>query len=141
MAESNNSSGGGSSRSGSSRSGSSRSGSSRSGSSRSGSSRGSSSGGGNSQGNSRGNRFSAPDAVAAVREAFPALLGRPIESVLGVERDEEEGWRVTVQVVELERIPRSTDVLGAYIVTLDEDGELVGYRRRRRYNRSAADED
>ncbi len=48
---------------------------------------------------------------------------------------------MTVQVVELERIPRSTDVLGAYAVQLDEDGELIGYRRRRRYNRSQADED
>jgi hypothetical protein len=147
MAESGNSgsragsSGGGSSRGGSSRGGSSGGGSSRGGSSGGGSSGGGSSRSGSSRGNSRAKRFSAPDAVAAVREAFPALLGRPIESVLGVERDEEEGWRVTVQVIELERIPRSTDVLGAYIVTLDEDGELVGYRRRRRYNRSAADED
>ena len=86
-------------------------------------------------------RMSAREAVDAVRGDFPSLLGRPIESVLGVERDEEDGWRVTVQVVELERIPRSTDVLGAYVVALDEQGELVGYSRRRRYNRSQADED
>jgi hypothetical protein len=32
-------------------------------------------------------------------------------------------------------------VLGAYTVTLDESGELTGYQRRRRYNRSQADED
>jgi hypothetical protein len=64
-----------------------------------------------------------------------------VEAVLGVERDDDSGWLVTVQVVELERIPRSTDVLGAYAVTMDEDGELTGYRRRRRYNRSQADED
>lgn len=94
-----------------------------------------------SGGNSRASKPSAKDAVEAVRDAFPSLLGRPIEAVLGVEREEDQGWRVTVQVVELERIPRSTDVLGAYLVTLDDDGELTGYRRRRRYNRSAADED
>jgi len=58
-----------------------------------------------------------------------------------VERQENDGWQVTVQVIELERIPRSTDVLGAYAVSLDDDGELTGYRRRRRYNRSQADED
>lgn len=95
-------------------------------------------------GDSDGRRLSARDAVQAVREEFPALLGRPVESVLGVERAEEEGkggWLVMVQVVELERIPRSTDVLGAYAVELDGDGELVGYRRRRRYHRSQADED
>ncbi len=88
-----------------------------------------------------GRAMSARDAVTAVRDDFPALLGRPVESILGVERDEEGGWTVTVQVVELERIPRSTDVLGAYVVTLDDDGEMTGYRRRRRYNRSQADED
>jgi len=90
-------------------------------------------------GNGNG-RLSAREAVAAVRRDFPGLLGRPLESVLGVERSD-DGWRVTVQVVELERIPRSTDVLGAYAVELDESGELIGYRRRRRYNRSQADED
>lgn len=91
---------------------------------------------------SRNGSLSAREAVERVREDFPALLGRPIESVLGVERDgEDDSWRVMVQVVELERIPRSTDVLGAYVVTLDGDGELIGYGRRRRYNRSQADED
>ena len=85
--------------------------------------------------------MSAREAVEHVRDEFPSLLGRPIESVLGVERQENDGWQVTVQVIELERIPRSTDVLGAYAVSLDDDGELTGYRRRRRYNRSQADED
>jgi hypothetical protein len=84
--------------------------------------------------------LSAREAVERVREEFPALLGRPVEAVLGVQRDE-EGWEVTVQVVELARIPNSTDVLGAYRVALDGDGELAGYGRRRRYTRSQADED
>ncbi len=87
------------------------------------------------------NKLSAKEAIQSVRRDFPSLLGRPVESVLGVMKDEDESWRVTVQVVELERIPRTTDVLGAYEVTLDDDGELVGYRRRRRYHRGQADED
>ncbi|HWC85111.1 MAG TPA: gas vesicle protein GvpO [Solirubrobacteraceae bacterium] len=90
---------------------------------------------------SRAKGISARDAVQTVREDFPELFGRPVESVLGVERDEGSGWIVTVQVVELERIPSTTDVLGAYAVQLDADGELVGYRRRRRYHRGQADED
>jgi hypothetical protein len=93
-------------------------------------------------GNGGGRKLSAGQAIEAVRDQLPALLGRPIESVVGVERNQDEdSWAVTVQVVELERIPRSTDVLGAYVVTLDSQGELAGYRRRRRYNRSQADED
>jgi hypothetical protein len=86
-------------------------------------------------------KVSARDAVLSAREEFPSLLGRPVESVLGVLRDDDDGWQVMVQVVELARIPHSTDVLGAYVVNVDEDGELTGYQRRRRYIRSQADED
>jgi hypothetical protein len=70
------------------------------------------------------------------------LLGRPIESVLGLESDDEnKGWKVTLEVVELERIPRTTDVLGAYVISIDEGGELTGYHRERRYYRNQADEE
>ena len=86
-------------------------------------------------------RLTGREAIERVREELPGLLGRPIESVLGLERDEDDGWKVTVQVVELSRIPNSTDVLGAYAVSLDGDGELTGYRRYRRYHRNQADED
>ena len=85
--------------------------------------------------------LSAKEAIQRVRRELPQLLGRPVESVLGVQRNDDELWEVTVQVVELARIPNSTDVLGAYEVTLDEDGELAGYRRRRRYTRGQADDD
>lgn len=81
------------------------------------------------------------EAIERVRRDLPGLLGRPIEAVLGLERDDQARWHVTVQVVELSRIPTSTDVLGSYAVTLDPDGELDGYRRLRRYLRNQADED
>lgn len=86
-------------------------------------------------------KISARDVVEQVREELPPLLGRPVEEVLGVQRDDDQGWQVIVQVVELSRIPTSTDVLGAYVVDVDDDGELIGYRRRRRYTRSQTDED
>lgn len=78
-----------------------------------------------------------------MRRDLPPLLGKRVETVLGLQRaeDDDGGWQVTVQVVELARIPNSTDVLGAYRVELDADGELAGYRRIRRYQRNQADED
>ena len=91
--------------------------------------------------NGRGDELSARDAIVRVRRELPQLLGKPIDSVLGVERDEEKGWQVMVQVVELSRIPSTTDVLGSYAVTLDGEGEVIGYRRRRRYHRNQTDED
>jgi hypothetical protein len=96
-------------------------------------------GGGSSNG--RGNELSARDAIVRVRRELPQLLGKPIESVLGVERDDENCWQVMVQVVELSRIPSTTDVLGCYAVTLDGEGEVIGYRRKRRYHRNQTDED
>jgi Gas vesicle synthesis protein GvpO len=78
--------------------------------------------------------------IEEVRRELPDLLGRPIEEVLGLE-SADDGWKVTVQIVELARIPNSTDVLGSYEVTLDREGELTGWRRTRRFNRGQADED
>ena len=89
----------------------------------------------------RRHQLSGREAIERVREELPALLGRPVESVLGLEQDDDSGWTVTVQVVEPARIPSTTDVLGSYTVALDGDGELTGYRRRRRYYRNQADED
>jgi Gas vesicle synthesis protein GvpO len=90
----------------------------------------------------RRNGMSGREAIERVRRDLPQLLGRPIEAVLGLERDEEDSrWKVTVQVVELSRIPSTTDVLGSYEVALDEDGEVVGYRRNRRYHRNQTDEE
>jgi len=76
------------------------------------------------------------DAVEQVQR----LIGRPVEAVTGMEKDGRE-WMVTVEVVELARIPSTTDVLGQYEVTLDRDGELTGARRLRRYPRAEARED
>ena len=65
------------------------------------------------------------------------LIGKPIESVTGMEKDGRE-WTVTLEVLELSRIPSTTDVLGSYEVTLDKDGELTGVQRTRRYPRAEA---
>ena len=92
-------------------------------------------------GSRRNSRLSGREVIERVRRELPALLGHPVESVLGLEPDDGKGWNVTVQVVELSRIPHSTDVLGAYTVTVDQHGELQSYKRRRRYYRNQADED
>jgi hypothetical protein len=96
---------------------------------------------GNGQRSGSDRKLSAREAIAHVRDDLPSLLGRNVESVIGVERDDDGNWEVLVQVVELSRIPSSTDVLGAYLVTLDGSGDLVGYTRRRRYQRGQADSD
>jgi len=67
------------------------------------------------------------------------LVGCPAEGVSGIRRTD-DGWVVLVDVLELERMPATTDVLGLYEVTLDGDGEVSGYRRVRRYLRSQVED-
>ena len=77
--------------------------------------------------------------VASAREALAALLGKEPESVSGLDRNG-DGWLVTLEVVELARIPESTDVLASYELELDGDRRLVRYQRGRRYYRSQAND-
>lgn len=62
------------------------------------------------------------------------LTGRAPESVIGISRSD-DGFTVELEVVESRRIPDSADILATYEVETDEDGDLVGYRRARRYLR------
>ena len=105
------------------------------GKSKKGSSRRSSS---SSSNNSKG--ASAREIVTGAVEQLQELIGRPIENVTGMEKDGNE-WTVTVEVLELERVPNTTDVLGRYEVTVDKDGDITGAHRTRRYHRAEAGED
>jgi gas vesicle protein GvpO len=78
--------------------------------------------------------------VGAAREHLEALLGSAPESVSGIERVDGT-WYVTLEVVELRRIPDSTDVLSSYEVVVDDDGDLIRLERRRRYQRAQVEED
>jgi hypothetical protein len=79
-------------------------------------------------------RSSGAHMAGTAREAVEGLTGKTPESVTAIERSD-DGWRVAVEVLELERIPSTTDVMAIYEVTLDEQGELQGYRRVHRYLR------
>jgi len=57
-------------------------------------------------------------------------LGRRVSSVTGASKSA-EGWRVIVELVERSAVPDSMDLLGAYEVLLDPEGELIGYERIR----------
>jgi hypothetical protein len=72
-------------------------------------------------------------------EELEGLVGCPAEGVSGI-RKNDDGWVVLVDVLELERMPATTDVLGLYEVTVDGDGEVTGYRRVKRYLRSQVEE-
>lgn len=76
--------------------------------------------------------------MRSAADQLAELLGRPPESVSAL-RHTDEGWEADVEVLEVERIPDTTSVLASYRVTLDEEGDLVEYRRTRRYTRGQID--
>jgi hypothetical protein len=86
-------------------------------------------------------RLSAAELSQAALTTVHELTGYDPEAVTGLEWDGEgEFWQVTVDVLELARIPNTTDVLASYVVQLDGGGTLRGLRRARRFQRGHASE-
>lgn len=75
-------------------------------------------------------------AVEHAKSHLTQFTGQPIEAVSSLNRTRDAGWRVVLEVLELERIPRTTDILASYAVELDEHGDLMGYERIHRYYRN-----
>ena len=44
---------------------------------------------------------------------------------------DEQGWHITLDMLEMARIPPATDVLGDYDVLMGEDGNMLNFERRR----------
>jgi hypothetical protein len=79
------------------------------------------------------------EVLDAARQQVAAVTGRKVEGISGFHRNDGKGWTVDVEVLELERVPSTMDLLATYEVQLSDDGEVVGLERRRRYHRAAVD--
>jgi hypothetical protein len=79
-------------------------------------------------------RLSANELAEAALATVEELTGHEPEAVTGLEWDG-DFWQVTVDVLELARVPNTTDVLASYAVQLDEGGTLRGYKRLSRFQR------
>ena len=86
-------------------------------------------------------RLTPPQVVGRARQQMEELFGKPVETVSGFGRPEDNGggWTVTLELLELSRIPDTTSLLGTYEATLDADGNLLDARRVRRYPRNQYD--
>jgi len=88
----------------------------------------------------RESRPSGPAAAVQGAQQLVDLTGREFEGIVGLTADG-DGWSVEVEVLEMRRIPTTTDVLALYQVDVDASGTMVGYRRIDRYLRGAAGEE
>jgi hypothetical protein len=84
-------------------------------------------------------RLSAAELGQAALTTVQELTGYEPEAITGLEWDG-EFWDISVDVMELSRIPNTTDVMGSYVVQLDEHGTLRGLKRTRRFVRGHADQ-
>jgi hypothetical protein len=70
------------------------------------------------------------DIVEKAKEQIAEATKLPINTVVAVSREKEKGWKVSIEMVEMKRIPDAMDSLGLYDVYLDEKGELQNFKRK-----------
>lgn len=75
--------------------------------------------------------------LARLGRELSEVAGLNVERTFGLIRDD-QGWRAKVEVVEVSRVPPSTDILGSYEVVTDGDGAVLSFERIERYRRSEA---
>lgn len=80
------------------------------------------------------------EAVKQARQHMQDLTGKEPEAVVGLEKGD-DGWKVLLDVVEVHRVPDTTDVLATYEVSLDDEGDLAGCRRLNRFVRGSTQEE
>ena len=87
---------------------------------------------------SSNNKVTARDLALTARATVKDMTNFEPESVSGLQWDGDT-WLISVEVCELSRIPNTTDVMASYVVQLDDNGGLLGYKRERRYVRGEAE--
>ncbi|HWD02892.1 MAG TPA: gas vesicle protein GvpO [Amycolatopsis sp.] len=88
------------------------------------------------RGRARDGMVASTAAATAVRQLHDLISSEPL-GVTSVE-PVEDGWVVEVEVIEERRIPSSADLLALYEIELDEDGDLLAFRRTKQYARGKA---
>jgi hypothetical protein len=70
------------------------------------------------------------EATVKAKEQLQALLNRDVPNVTSASKVE-DGWQLTLELIERKAIPDSQDLLGMYEVFLNEEGYLTSYERVR----------
>jgi len=64
------------------------------------------------------------------KEQLARMTGFKTVAIVGSYKDE-EGWHITADMLEMARVPPSTDIIGTYVAVLDENGDLVRFDKKR----------
>ena len=74
--------------------------------------------------------LSMAEVIQKARSELNALTGLEISSTLAANKDE-EGWKVTMEVVEKHSLPDGMDILAMYETLMDPDGNMQEFKRTR----------
>ncbi|WP_413103954.1 gas vesicle protein [Streptomyces sp. Inha503] len=83
-------------------------------------------------------RIPVAQAMRGAARQLGELLGTAPEAVSAMQPTP-DGWVADVEVVELVRVPETMTIMATYRVTLDSQGQLLGYERQHRYARGQLD--
>jgi len=68
--------------------------------------------------------------VERAKSQLAEVTGLKPVTITGTLKDE-QGWHVTLDMLEMSRIPPATDLLGDYEVLVDENGNMLKFERQR----------
>ena len=83
--------------------------------------------------------MNADEVINKAQEDFTRLSRIPFSEVTGLSKLE-EGWVVRMEALERKAIPDTMDVLGLYEVCLDNEGNLLGFDRKKLRKRGETEE-
>jgi hypothetical protein len=72
--------------------------------------------------------------IQIAKKQLAELTNNKLDTVSCFSNDE-KGWHVTIEMIEMKRIPEASDMLASYETLLDDEGNLLSYHRTRRYLR------
>lgn len=70
------------------------------------------------------------DVAERAKQQLAQVTGFQPVAVVASYRDA-KGWHVSVDMLEMARLPDSTDLLGTYEADLDEEGNMIKFEKKR----------
>jgi hypothetical protein len=71
-----------------------------------------------------------PKLIERAREQLAEVIGLKLSSTLGASKDD-QGWRISVEMIEKKSIPDGMDILATYEARLNDKGELLEFGRKK----------
>ena len=68
--------------------------------------------------------------ITHAKKQLTTLHPLPMSGVIGAAK-RDDGWHVTVELIERKGIPDAQDLLGVYEAVLDDGGNMVSYHRKK----------